>query len=284
MNRFRMRNAIGGAHGFGSNVATEITAYYGASLSRTTVTQYDYPRVCVPKFAIDEVTADMVATSTGPNNIVFHHIHSPRRRNGPYPHETYVAISAVNNPVTALLITPRPSRCITWATSATASAPGTIRVVSFGRQQERAEVMRRQRPDGPGLPVVNYDDMGISWSVPETDVWDLAASPCGRTVAAGCSTGLRIFGHLDLGLGNLMRKTNDQECMAVSFKDENIVFGGTRAGIVQIVDMRSLAGASRLRHRSGVTAVRALSNDNYVVVRGLEEVSMNISSSESHWR
>lgn len=276
-----MRNALGAAHDFGSNIATEVTAYYGASLSRTTLT---YPRACVPKFAIDEVTADMIATSTGPNNMVFHHIHSPLNYYGHYLPEAYVAISAVNNPVTALLITPRPSSCIVWATSATASAPGTVRAVPFGRQQERAEVTRRRSPDGPGLPVVNYDSMGISWSVPESDIWDLASSPCGRTVVAGCSTGLRIFGDLDHRLDNLMRKPSDKECMAVSFKDENIVFGGTRAGVVQIIDMRSLTGTSRLRHGSGVTAVRALSNDNYVVVRGLEKVRMNVSSCESYWR
>jgi len=137
--------------------------------------------------------------------------------------------------------------------------------------------VRRPRPGGggPGSPVVNYDNMGVAWGVPESDIWDLAASPCGRTVVAGCSTGLRIFGHLDLGVRSRMRKTDDEEYMSVAFKDENVIFGGTRAGDVGVVDMRSLAGTLRLRHGSGVTAVRALSNDNCVLVRGLEKVRIN---------
>jgi hypothetical protein len=269
-----MRNAIGAARGFRCNVATEVAAYYGASLSRTTVSEYNYsPEGYARKFAIDEATADMIVTSTRP--FVSHHVHTPRSFYSPYPHKLSVIISAVRSPVTALLITPGPSRCIMWATAATASASGTVRAVPFAQQQERADAVGRPRPGGPGLPVVNYDNMGVAWDIPESDIWDLAASPCGRTVVAGCSTGLRIFSHLDLGVGSGMRKADDEEYMSVAFKDENIIFGGTRAGDVGVVDTRSLAGTLRLRHGSGVTAVRALSNDNCVLVRGLEKVRIN---------
>jgi hypothetical protein len=280
MNRVGIRNAIGGVHGFGFNATTEVAAYYGAGLSRTTALEYSFPRVCVAKFAIDEVTAAMIVTSTGANNVVVHQSHSPRTPHRPYPHDACFAISVVNNPVTALLITRRPASYIFWATSATHSAHGTVRVVPFGAEEERAATTRLQRPDDHRLAPVTYDAMGVSWSVPESDIWDMAASPSGRAVAAACSTGLRIFGDFDHGLDDLMRKTNDREYMAVSFKDENIVLCGTRAGAVQIVDLRSLTGTSRLRHGSGVAAVRTLSNDNYVLVRGLEKVRMILSSRE----
>jgi WD40 repeat protein len=270
MDRVRIRNAIGGIR---AHITTEVAAYYGASLSRTTVLRYSYPRVCITKFAIDEATAAMITASTGASNAVAHQMHSPRTQHPPYPSDACVSVSVVSNPVTALLITPRPANYILWATSATASAHGTVRVVPFSPEPERAAAPRPHRPEDPSLALVNYDNMGVSWSIPESDIWDMTASPSGRTVVAACSSGLRIFGDLDHGLDNLMRRTNDREYMAVSFKDENIVFGGTRAGTVRIVDLRSLSGGtSRLRHGSGVAAVRALSNDNYVVVRGLEKV------------
>lgn len=272
MNRLCLRNAIGGVHGCRPDIATEVAAYYGASLSRTTIVDYDDPRICVPRFAIDEETADLIGTSTGPNNIVFHHLYVPHRSSGPYTDQTRVPISAINSPVTALLLTRRPANYILWATSATASAAGTVRVVAFGREQDTAETTELQRPDGRGLPLVNYDNMGVSWSIPENDIWDMAASASGRMVVAGCSSGLCILGDLDHRLDSLMRTSNDREYMAVAFKDENIVFGGTRAGVMGMVDLRTLSGTTRLRHGSGVMAVRALSNDNYVVVRGLQKV------------
>lgn len=269
MNRLRIRNATTGIHGFRFNVTTEIAAYYGAGLSRTTLLDYQDARRHFTKFAIDETTAAMVTATTGSHNLVVHHTHSPWTPITPYTSNTCVNISAADSPVSALLITPRPANYIMWAVSATGSAPGTIRLVPFG--QEPSRVVARRPEDLPFTPI-NYDNMGISYTIPESDIWDIAASASGRRVVAACTSGLCIFGEPDYGLGSSMHKANDREFMAVSFKDENVVFGGTRSGTVRMVDLRSLAGTVRLRHGSGVTAVRVLSNDNYVAVRGLEMV------------
>jgi hypothetical protein len=271
MNRVRIRNAVGGVQGSRFNVTTELAAYYGAGLSRNLFHEPECVHQYFTKFAIDEATAALITASTGHSNHVTHHTHA--QQTACRSPTTCVPISVVNNPVTALLITPRPVNYIMWATSASGSAPGTIQVVPLGREPERAAALTTQRAENRALPPVNYDNMGTYYNFPESDIWDIAASTSGRRAVAACSSGLLVLDDIEHGQHNSVRKSNDRDFMVVSFKDENVVFGGKRSGTVGMLDLRSATGTIRLRHGNGVTAVRALSNDNYVVVRGLKTVS-----------
>ena len=303
LTRLRMRNAIEGVYAGGrsNRVVADVAACYGAGLVRRTLLVRDHLPL-VQKFAVDEVTAAMVtAASSGipGRNFVSHWPHFRRRGGGGAPYtEISYDIMPTEEPVSALLITPRPRNFVMWATPAGSRHPGSIRIVPFGQGLERGG---REGPgrddeddddDGGGggggggasrAAAVSYGDTAIAYAIPDVDIWDMAASPSGLGVVAGCTSGLCVFGDASQqpqqGWGSTMtRRHRDTEFMAVAFKDEHVVLAGTRAGAVHVADLRSGAGTAtaltRLRHGSGVTAVRALANDNYVAVRGLATVSI----------
>ena len=207
---------------------------------------------------------------------------------GPYTEISY-DIMPTEEPVSALLITPRPWNYVMWATPAGSRHPGSIRVVPFGQGLEREEgapgrAEAGEEEDDDGRPsraaAVSYGDASLAYAIPDVDIWDMAASPTGRRVVAGCTSGLCVFGEAEAGQqgwgSTMTRRHRDTEFMAVAFKDEHVVLAGTRSGAVHMADLRSSASTTttRLRHGSGVTAVRVLANDNYVAVRGLATVSI----------
>jgi hypothetical protein len=268
MNRLRLRTAIGGVESARSNVVTEVAAYYGASLARTTILESRNEQQSFTKFAIDEVTAAMVTASRNPN-FVDHYRHSHQMALTPYRTNRHFRITATDSSVTALLITPRPTNYIAFATSANISGPGRIHLVPFGEAREMTANTRPQERE------INYDDMGVSYAIPENDIWHMAASPSGGKVAAACSDGVVILRQPEHSWGNGVQKLlGDAEFMAVSFKDENVLLAGMRSGTVWLMDLRTRDATSRLRHGIGVTATRTLLNDNYVVVRGLDKMSI----------
>jgi hypothetical protein len=268
MNRLRFRTAIGGVQSSGSNVTTELASYYGASLSRTTILEATNERQSFTKFAIDEATAAMVAASRNPN-VVDHSRHSHQMALAPYRTNRHFRITATDSPVTALLITPRPANYVAFATSANVLGPGRIHLVPFGEARETTTHTRSRERE------INYDDMGVSFAIPENDIWHMAASPSGGKVAAACSEGVVILRQPEHSWGNTIQKPiGDAEFMAVSFKDESVLLAGMRSGTVWLMDLRTRDATSRLRHGSGVTATRTLLNDNYIAVRGLETMSI----------
>jgi hypothetical protein len=268
MNRLRLRTIIGGMECSGPNVTTEVAAYYGASLSRTTILETGNERQSFTKFAIDEATAAMVTASRNPN-FVDHCRHSHQMALTPYRTNRHFRITATDSSVTALLITPGPTNYVAFATPANASGPGRIHLVPFGEARETTINTRSQERE------INYDDMGVSYAIPENDIWHMAASPSGGKVAAACSEGVVILRQPENSWGNRIQKPlGDAEFMAVSFKDESVLLAGMRSGAVWLMDLRTCDATSRLRHGSGVAATRTLLNDNYVVVRGLETMSI----------
>jgi hypothetical protein len=268
MNRLRLRTAIGGVRSSGSNVTTEVASYYGASLSKTTILESMNERQSFTKFAIDEATAAMVTASRNPN-VVDHCRHSHHMALTPYRSDRRFPIAATDSAVTALLITPGAANYVAFATSANVLGSGRIHLVPLGEAREVNANARSQERE------INYDDMGVSYAIPENDIWHMAASPSGGKVAAACSEGVVVLREPEHSWGNTIQKRiGGVEFMAVSFKDESVLLAGTRSGTVWLMDLRTRDATTRLRHGSGVTATRTLSNDNYVVVRGLETMSI----------
>jgi hypothetical protein len=268
MNRLRLRTAIGSVQCSGSNVTTEVAAYYAASLSRTTILETRNERQSFTKFAIDEATAAVVTASRNPN-FVDHYRHSHQTALTPYPTNQHFRMIATDSSVTALLITPGPTNYIAFATPADVSGPGRIHLVPFGEARETIVNTRSQAHQ------IYIDGMRASYAIPENDIWHMAASPSGEKVAAACSEGVAILRQPGHGWGSGIPKLlGDAEFMAVSFKDESVLLAGMRSGTVWLMDLRTRDATSRLRHGSGVTATRTLLNDNYVVVRGLETMSI----------
>ena len=65
--------------------------------------------------------------------------------------------------------------------------------------------------------------------------------------------------------------------MTVSYKDENVILAGHRSGNVGLCDLRTRQAISkRIRHGSGITGLRALSDANCVLVRGFQGGKMSI--------
>jgi WD40 repeat protein len=268
MSRLRLRTVIGSVQCSRSNITTEVAAYYGASLSRTTILETRNEQQSFTKFAIDEATAAMVTASRNPN-FVDHYRHSHQMALTPYRTNQHFRITATDSAVTALLITPGPTSYVVFATPANVSEPGRIHLVPFGEARETTINTRSQERE------INYDNMGVSYAIHDNDIWHMAASPSGGQVAAACSEGVVILRQPERSWGNRIEKLlGDSEFMAVSFKDENVLLAGMRSGTVWLVDLRTYDATSRLKHGSGVTATRTLLNDNYIVVRGLETMSI----------
>ena len=109
------------------------------------------------------------------------------------------------------------------------------------------------------------------------DIWDLAASPQGRSIAAATTTGVTVFTNVNERSLDAITTFSLPETMIVSYKDENVVFAGQRSGTVGLCDLRAHQFIqNRIRHGSGVTALRALSDHNYVLVRGSQHGKMSI--------
>ena len=168
--------------------------------------------------------------------------------------------------MSALLVTPQAQSFIFWAYSANGSSPAHIKATCMWQVDHTASV----QPHNGQLCVDAYNG-SFTYPCGDCDIWDMASSPSGSRVVAACSDGLRVFeGHRYSNPRSVL--SQNVGFMVVSFKDENIAISGTRAGAVHLTDLRTNHYATRLRHASAVTAVRAI-NESELLVRGLETVS-----------
>jgi len=63
------------------------------------------------------------------------------------------------------------------------------------------------------------------------------------------------------------------EQMTVSYRDRYTIMSGSRSGRVRFADTRG-GSLNRLRHSSAVNAIRTLNDNNYVLVSGLQSMSL----------
>jgi WD40 repeat protein len=233
-----------------------VAAYYASSLSQGPIYR---SRVNVGGFVVDESTGAIIFAHVhdGDRNDTLHCIRPTRP--GHYGRTPHIFEAMPNS----------------FVDMSISNQFGKLFCASSGPRGTRAVLLEvPQDGDDPHSSVVNH-----AWTFRDETAWQIAVSPTtGGSFALASSFAIRLVRMLPEHISCIVWTSSGEstrgEHTAVAFgQDDRIVMGGQRSGIVKFFDERTRDSVQRLRHGSGVSAIRMIDR-NRVVVRGLETMSL----------